>query len=138
VKGVNNAMTVALVGSADDEETIGDPIDDASISAQVKLALASHRSTSADDGGQDPECCGHPLRPGREPGGKGSRFQTYAGHQRREEREQQHDRQDLIVLRKSSDRPRRSIQSDTGASGRRGVFRERPRTWLIAISGNSR
>jgi osmotically-inducible protein OsmY len=40
-------MTVARDGSAKGGETIGELIDDASITAQVKLALAFHRSTSA-------------------------------------------------------------------------------------------
>lgn len=47
VKSVNNEMTVAQDGSAKEAGTIGEVIDDASITAQVKLALASHRSTSA-------------------------------------------------------------------------------------------
>jgi hyperosmotically inducible protein len=47
VKSVNNEMTVVLDGSTKDEETLGEVIDDASITAQVKLSLASHRSTSA-------------------------------------------------------------------------------------------
>jgi hyperosmotically inducible protein len=47
VKGVNNEMTVGLDGSERPAETIGEIIDDASITAQVKLALATHRSTSA-------------------------------------------------------------------------------------------
>jgi len=47
VKSVKNEMTVAQDGSAKDAETIGELIDDASITAQVKLALAFHRSTSA-------------------------------------------------------------------------------------------
>jgi osmotically-inducible protein OsmY len=47
VKSVTNEMTLAQNESAKDAETIGDRIDDASITAQVKLALASHRSTSA-------------------------------------------------------------------------------------------
>ena len=47
VKSVNNEMTVAQDEPAQDVETLGELIDDASITAQVKLALASHRSTSA-------------------------------------------------------------------------------------------
>jgi len=47
VKSVTNEMTIAQDGSAKDAETIGEQIDDASITAQVRLALASHRSTSA-------------------------------------------------------------------------------------------
>ena len=46
VKSVDNEMTLQD-GSTKDAETIGELIDDASITAQVKLALASHRSTSA-------------------------------------------------------------------------------------------
>ena len=46
VKGVNNQMTVAPV-AAKPEETVGEKIDDASITAQVKAALLSHHSTSA-------------------------------------------------------------------------------------------
>jgi osmotically-inducible protein OsmY len=47
VKSVKNEMTVAQDGVAKGAETMGELIDDASITAQVKLALASHRSTSA-------------------------------------------------------------------------------------------
>lgn len=46
VKSVNNEMTIAKTPSAPDA-TMGDKIDDASITAQVKAALLSHRSTSA-------------------------------------------------------------------------------------------
>jgi hyperosmotically inducible periplasmic protein len=47
VRSVNNEMTVILDGSTKDEETAAELIDDASITAQVKLSLATHRSTSA-------------------------------------------------------------------------------------------
>jgi osmotically-inducible protein OsmY len=46
VKGVNNEMTVVKAVENKDL-TIGEKIDDASITAQVKLALLYHRSTSA-------------------------------------------------------------------------------------------
>jgi len=46
VKEVKNEMTVAKILSKLDE-TIGEKIDDASITAQVKSSLLSHRSTSA-------------------------------------------------------------------------------------------
>ncbi len=46
VKSVNNEMTIAKT-PATASETTGDKIDDASITAQVKSALLSHRSTSA-------------------------------------------------------------------------------------------
>jgi hyperosmotically inducible periplasmic protein len=46
VKGVNNEMTIAKTPAAPDA-TMGDKIDDASITAQVKSSLQSHRSTSA-------------------------------------------------------------------------------------------
>ena len=46
VKGVKNEMTVAKTPAAP-SETTGEKMDDASITAQVKLSLASHRSTSA-------------------------------------------------------------------------------------------
>jgi hyperosmotically inducible periplasmic protein len=46
VKGVNNEMTVSKI-SAKPSETVNENIDDASITAQVKGALLSHRSTSA-------------------------------------------------------------------------------------------
>jgi osmotically-inducible protein OsmY len=46
VKGVKNEMTVAATPAAPDS-TIGEKIDDASITAQVKSSLMSHRSTSA-------------------------------------------------------------------------------------------
>lgn len=53
VKQVKNEMTVAATTTADatatpkPEPTLGDKIDDASITAQVKAALLTHRSTSA-------------------------------------------------------------------------------------------
>jgi len=46
VKDVKNEMTVARTPSKPDQ-TIGEKIDDASITAQVKSSLMSHRSTSA-------------------------------------------------------------------------------------------
>lgn len=46
VKGVKNEMTIAKT-SAVPAETVGEAIDDASITAQVRAALLSHRSTSA-------------------------------------------------------------------------------------------
>lgn len=46
VKDVKNEMTVAKAPKKSDE-TVGGKIDDASITAQVKMALLSHRSTSA-------------------------------------------------------------------------------------------
>jgi osmotically-inducible protein OsmY len=46
VKSVNNEMTVAKTSAAPDA-TIGDKIDDASITAEVKSSLLSHHSTSA-------------------------------------------------------------------------------------------
>jgi len=45
VKGVNNEMTVATTAPKSDQ-TAGEKIDDASITAQVKGSLLSHRSTS--------------------------------------------------------------------------------------------
>jgi len=45
VKGVNNRMTVA--GTADRTQRIDEKIDDSSITAQVKMTLLYHRSTSA-------------------------------------------------------------------------------------------
>ena len=45
VKGVNNVMTVAQ--TPDKPQTVGAKIDDASITAQVKMTLLYHRSTSA-------------------------------------------------------------------------------------------
>ena len=45
VKSVNNEMTIAKTPAAPDA-TIGDKIDDASITAQVKSSLFSHHSTS--------------------------------------------------------------------------------------------
>jgi len=47
VAGVKNEMTVVPDGSAKGSESVAEPIDDASITAQVRMALASHRSTSA-------------------------------------------------------------------------------------------
>jgi osmotically-inducible protein OsmY len=46
VKSVNNEMTIAKTPATADA-TIGDKIDDASITAEVKTALLSHHSTSA-------------------------------------------------------------------------------------------
>jgi len=46
VKSVNNEMTIAKTPATADA-TIGDKIDDASITAQVKSSLMSHHSTSA-------------------------------------------------------------------------------------------
>jgi osmotically-inducible protein OsmY len=46
VKSVNNQMTVAKTSTVPDA-TVGEKIDDASITAQVKSSLLSHRSTSA-------------------------------------------------------------------------------------------
>jgi len=46
VKEVKNEMTVAAASGAA-ERTAGDKIDDASVTAQVKMALLFHRSTSA-------------------------------------------------------------------------------------------
>jgi hyperosmotically inducible periplasmic protein len=46
VKEVKNEMTIAKI-PAKPAETIGEKIDDASITAQVKSSLMSHRSTSA-------------------------------------------------------------------------------------------
>jgi hyperosmotically inducible periplasmic protein len=45
VKGVINQMTVAGAGNA--PQTLGQEMDDAVITAQVKLALLTHRATSA-------------------------------------------------------------------------------------------
>jgi osmotically-inducible protein OsmY len=45
VKDVRNEMTVA--GVADEKRSVGDKIDDSSITAQVKMTLLYHRSTSA-------------------------------------------------------------------------------------------
>lgn len=46
VKDVKNEMTVSKTSKKTDE-TLGEKIDDASITAQVKLTLLTHRSTSA-------------------------------------------------------------------------------------------
>jgi len=46
VRGVKNEMTVANAPAAPDS-TLGEKIDDASITAEVKATLLSHRSTSA-------------------------------------------------------------------------------------------
>jgi hyperosmotically inducible protein len=46
VKDVNNEMTIANIPATPDA-TIGDKIDDASITAEVKSSLLSHHSTSA-------------------------------------------------------------------------------------------
>jgi osmotically-inducible protein OsmY len=44
VKGVNNEMTLSM--TANKKQTVGEKIDDASITAQVKMTLLYHRSTS--------------------------------------------------------------------------------------------
>ncbi len=46
VKDVKNEMTIAKVSNKS-EQTLGEKIDDASITAQVKMAFLSHHSTSA-------------------------------------------------------------------------------------------
>jgi osmotically-inducible protein OsmY len=46
VKSVNNNMTIAKV-MVQSDETLRDKIDDASITAQVRMSLMTHRSTSA-------------------------------------------------------------------------------------------
>jgi len=46
VTGVKNEMTVAAAPKPE-ERTVGEKIDDASITAQVKMALMTHRSTSS-------------------------------------------------------------------------------------------
>ena len=46
VKEVNNEMTIAAIPATADA-TVGDKVDDASITAEVKSSLFSHRSTSA-------------------------------------------------------------------------------------------
>jgi hyperosmotically inducible protein len=46
VKSVNNEMTIAKIPAAPDS-TVGDKIDDASITAEIKSSLLSHHSTSA-------------------------------------------------------------------------------------------
>lgn len=46
VKSVNNEMTVITKATKPTEQTVGEKIDDASVAAQVKMALTSHRSTS--------------------------------------------------------------------------------------------
>lgn len=46
VKDVKNEMTIAKIPS-EPKQTMGEKIDDASVTAQVKMALLSHRSTSA-------------------------------------------------------------------------------------------
>jgi osmotically-inducible protein OsmY len=45
VKGVKNEMTIGKTGKK--KQTVGGKIDDASITAQVKMTLLYHRSTSA-------------------------------------------------------------------------------------------
>jgi len=46
IKDVKNEMTIAKVEN-EKQETMGDKVDDASITAQVKMAFLSHHSTSA-------------------------------------------------------------------------------------------
>jgi osmotically-inducible protein OsmY len=47
VKGVNNEMTIAGTAKPADQPTQDNKIDDASITAQVKMAFLTHHSTSA-------------------------------------------------------------------------------------------
>jgi hyperosmotically inducible periplasmic protein len=47
VKGIKNELTVAQTSTQPDAKTTDEAIDDASITAQVKGSLLSHRSTSA-------------------------------------------------------------------------------------------
>jgi hyperosmotically inducible periplasmic protein len=47
IKEVKNEMTIAQAVTQGEEHTMGDKIDDASITAQVKVALLAHHSTSA-------------------------------------------------------------------------------------------
>lgn len=47
VKDVKNEMTVVTKAEKAVEQTMGEKIDDASVTAQVKMALTSHRSTSS-------------------------------------------------------------------------------------------
>ena len=47
VKDVKNEITVALAKTSKKTRTVGEEIDDASITAQVKVTLLYHRSTSA-------------------------------------------------------------------------------------------
>jgi len=47
VKAVRNDLVVVPANSGDTSSTVGEVIDDASITSQVKYALLSHRSTSA-------------------------------------------------------------------------------------------
>lgn len=47
VRNVINEMTIASAGSGTQPSTLSQSVDDASITAQVKLVLATHRSTSA-------------------------------------------------------------------------------------------
>ena len=52
IKNVNNEMTVAQ-GTVKPDQSMGDKIDDASITAQVKMAFMAHHSTSAFKTGVD-------------------------------------------------------------------------------------
>jgi len=47
VKGIKNELEIAKTSTKPDEKTAAEAIDDASITAQVKGSLLSHRSTSA-------------------------------------------------------------------------------------------
>jgi osmotically-inducible protein OsmY len=92
VKEVKNDMTIAKTPAAPDA-TIGDKIDDASITAEVKSSLLSHHSTSAmhttgfNDGRRR-----HRGRHRQKRRGKKPRHQARHRHQRRDQRDQQHDR----------------------------------------------
>jgi len=78
IKDVNNEMTVATTPEAP-PQTILEMIDDASITAQVRVALLSHRSTSAlTDQGHDPRGCRHRQRQGCQLGRERPGYQ--AGH----------------------------------------------------------
>ena len=91
VKEVKNEMTIAKTPAKPDE-TVGEKIDDASITAQVKASLLSHQlDQRPEDEGRDDGWRGHVKRHCQERRRKEPRHQAGHRYQRRDQRGQQHD-----------------------------------------------
>jgi osmotically-inducible protein OsmY len=92
VKAVENDITVADKPAG---ETVGENIDDASITTEVRYALLTHDSTSAQDQGFHGQRRGHRQRPGRFRRRKIPRHQARPGCARHQVRDQRHDSKGL-------------------------------------------
>ena len=93
VKDVKNEMTVSKTAKKTRPTAMGEKIDDASITAQVKMTLLFHRSTSALNTTVATKTRrGHIGWQGQECGRKGLGHQTRQRHKRREERKEPDDR----------------------------------------------